>query len=483
VNGQPNSQTGLRKTGISVVGDLPWGTHFCHFYETKEDLLDILIPYFKTGLENNEFCMWVVFDPLTAAEARNALRQAAPETERYLADGALEIVPHSEWYLKDGVLDVERVIAGWKEKLAQALARGYDGIRVNGNEAWLTEKDWRNFLEYEKRLNEVLAHQRMIVLCTYPLALSRAADIFDVARSHEFAIARRHGSWEVLATPELKQAKAEIKRLYDEAEEKVEHRTRELAATNDALRTEIGERKLVEERLRMSRQNLRALTALVESLREDERIRISREIHDNLGGKLTGLKLDLQWTERKLGELNGSPEVNSLLDRIVAETELVDEIITMVQEIAGELRPGVLDKLGLETALQYEARRFQERTGIPCKIRLSETEPTLPAEHSTALFRIFQECLTNVARHARATNVGAELTIEGDCVVLRVKDDGQGIAETDITNRESLGLLGMKERAELLGGEIHFERGPKEGTVVVVRIPLEEKVPPPGELV
>lgn len=409
--------------------------------------------------------------------------QATPEVERYLAEGALEIVPHSQWYLKDGVLDVEQVIAGWKEKLAQALARGYDGIRVNGNEAWLTEKDWRNFLEYGKRLNEVIAHRRMIVLCTYPLALSRAAEIFDVARSHEFAIARRRGSWEVLETPELRQAKAEIKMLNDGLEEKVGHRTRELAATNAALRDEIGERKLVEEKLQQSRQKLRALTARVESLREDERIRISREIHDNLGAQLTGLKLDLQWMERKLNDLNRSSAVNSLLDRVVAAMELVDKIISVVQEIAGELRPGVLDKLGLETALQYEARRFQERTGIPCKIRLSESEPTLPAHHSTALFRIFQECLTNVARHARATNVDAELKIEGDCVILRVIDNGKGIAEADLAKRESLGLLGMKERAELLGGEIHFQRGPNEGTVVVVRIPLKEKLPPTGELV
>ena len=463
-------KTGLRKTGISAVGDLPWGAHFCHFYQTREDLLDILIPYFKTGLENNEFCLWVVFDPLNEAGARNALRQAVPETERHLADGALEIVSHSEWFFKDGVLDLERVIARWKEKLARALVRGFDGIRVNGNEAWLTQKDWSGFLEYEKRLNEMMAGQRMVAMCSYPLALSRAAEIFDVARCHEFAIARRHGRWEVLETPELKQAKAEIKRLNDQLEERVGQRTRELAATNAALRTEIDERKLVEATLRQSRQKLRALTARVESLREDERIRISREIHDNLGAKLTGLKLDLQWMERKFGDMGGSPALNPLVDRIVAATELVDEIISTVQEIAGELRPGVLDKLGLEAALQYEARRFQERTGIPCQIRLPEIELTLPAEHSTALFRIFQECLTNVARHARATNAEAELGLEDGCVLLRVKDNGQGMVETEVASRESLGLLGMKERAALLGGGIRFEPGPDGGTLVTVRI-------------
>ena len=121
------------------MGYMPWGTHFCHFYETKSDLLDILIPYFKTGLENNEFCVWIVFNPLDQVEARNALRQAAPETDRYLAEGALEIIPHSQWYLRDGVLDVERAMAGFREKLDHALKRGFDGLRGNGSEAAVPE--------------------------------------------------------------------------------------------------------------------------------------------------------------------------------------------------------------------------------------------------------------------------------------------------------------------------------------------------------
>jgi len=117
--------TELRKTGISVVGDMPWGTHFCHFYETKEDLLDILVPYFKGGLENKEFCLWVISQPLTEEQARNALRRAVPDVDRHLAERSLEILPHDEWYLKDGTFDLPRVIRGWNEKLEQALARGY----------------------------------------------------------------------------------------------------------------------------------------------------------------------------------------------------------------------------------------------------------------------------------------------------------------------------------------------------------------------
>ena len=111
-------------------------------YETKQDLLDILIPYFTAGLEHNEFCMWVTCEPLRAEEARHALRQAVPDADRHLAAGDIEIVPHTQWYLKDGVFDPQQVMHGWHAKLAQALTRGYVGLRANGNEAWLEQKDW-----------------------------------------------------------------------------------------------------------------------------------------------------------------------------------------------------------------------------------------------------------------------------------------------------------------------------------------------------
>src|SRR6185503_6816044 len=172
-----------------------------------------------------------------------------------------------------------------------------------------------------------------------------------------------------------------------------------------AIAQDITERKQGEEKLKATSEQLRALSARLQSVREEEATRIAREIHDELGQKLTGLKMDLRRAERKLEDLEGSPAVNTVLDTIVSTTELADEMIAAVQEIAANLRPGVLDKLGLGAALHYEARRFQERTGIRCNMRLPEAEPTFSKEVSTALFRIFQECLTNVARHANASEV------------------------------------------------------------------------------
>ena len=242
----------LRKTGISVIGDVRWGTHFCYFYETKQDLLDTLVLYFKAGLENKEFCLWVVSQPLTVEEAKRALGQAVSDLDRHLAEGSLEIHGYDEWYLHNGRCDPQRILQGWREKLNQALARGYAGLRASGDGGWIHNEEWMVFREYEKRLDALIADQRRIILCTYPLTTSPGDQVFDVARIHQVAVARRHGNWEMVETPELKQAKAEIKRLNDELEQKVEERTSELATTNEALRAEITERKRAEEALRKS---------------------------------------------------------------------------------------------------------------------------------------------------------------------------------------------------------------------------------------
>jgi PAS domain S-box-containing protein len=703
----------LRKTGISIIGDMPWGTHFCHFYETKQDLLDTLIPYFKAGLENKEFCLWVVSQPLTVEEARHAMGQAVPDLDQHLAERSLEIHTHNEWYLHAGQFDPQRVIRRWHERMNEALARGYAGMRASANTAWIKKEHWRDFREYEKEVDALITAQRMIILCTYPLTTSPGDQVFDVARIHQVAVARRHGSWEMFETPELKQAKAEITRLNDELEQQVEERTRELATTNEALKRQvierkeaerqsrvlidaiphqiwsgppdgtldycnerwrsyvgldleglrgegwqamlhpddrervlkawhesvvngtpyeqeerhraadgtyrwflsrgvplrdaegrivrwygtntdiedrkqaeeelkkekeilarifdnipvmigfvgadggvklvnpewertigwtlkelqeqnvdifaeaypdlsyrrevldfvaastgewvdlkikvrdgrvidaacavvhlsdgtkvaiaqnITERKQAEEKLKATSEQLRALSARLQSVREEEATRISREIHDDLGQKLTALKMDLVWSRRKLAALPESPEASPVLDRIAAMTTLVDELVASVQEIATDLRPALLDELGLGAALQFEADRFQERTGIECEVRWPESEIALPANVTTALFRIFQECLTNVVRHAQAIKVEVEMKVESRSIFLSVHDNGRGVPPAAISNTSSLGLLGMKERASLLGGEVLIESH-GDGTTVSARIPLPE---------
>ena len=234
---------------------------------------------------------------------------------------------------------------------------------------------------------------------------------------------------------------------------------------------DVTARKQAEEQLELSRRQMRALTARLESLREEERTRISREIHDELGQMLTGLKMDLRWVEKKLSNMEGGKEINPVLDKIVDASELTDQTINCVQRIAMELRPGVLDHLGLPTAVKYEAKRFEDRSGVNCNVYLSDLSIELKPNVSTIIFRILQEALTNAARHAHATKVDIDLFEQAGEIVLQIRDDGKGISPDDADSPRSLGLVGMKERASLLGGSIIFERGPTGGTMVTLRVP------------
>ena len=239
----------MRKTGVDVVGDMPWGTHFCLFYETAADLLETLVSYIKAGLESQEFCLWVVAEPLSVEEATRALTQVVPNLDRCFSDQSIEIIAARDWYLQDGKFDLNRVIGGWNEKLARASARGYAGVRVTGDTAWLEKKDWKDFCEYEDSLNQAVANQRLAVLCTYPLAACGAAEILDVVRTHQFAVTKRRGDWDVIETAGHKQAKAEIKRLNEELERRVVERTSELTSVNNELTKEVRQRQRAENAL------------------------------------------------------------------------------------------------------------------------------------------------------------------------------------------------------------------------------------------
>jgi DNA-binding CsgD family transcriptional regulator len=185
------------------------------FYETKSDLLDAAVSYFTAGFESNEFCLWAISAPITEKDAKLALGRSIPDLDRYLSEGRVELIRGTDWYLKGDQFDLRRITGGWDEKLRGALAKGYAGMRLSGNAFWIGTNHWKEFCEYEEELDRSLADQKMIVLCTYSLHASRAVDVLDVARAHHISIARRHGDWEFLETPELKLAKKEIKKLKD----------------------------------------------------------------------------------------------------------------------------------------------------------------------------------------------------------------------------------------------------------------------------
>ena len=208
-----DEESGRRDTGIRLLGNMPWGTHICVFYESPADLIDTAIPYFKAGLDSNEFCIWAVSASITMKETKEHLRDAIPDFDERYAARQFELIPARDWYLKGDEFDLKRITGGWSQKLKAALSRGYDGMRVSGNAFWIRSNYWQEFCEYEQELDRSLARQKMIVLCTYPLNAARAVDILDVARAHQCTIARRNGDWEFLETPELAQARLEISRL------------------------------------------------------------------------------------------------------------------------------------------------------------------------------------------------------------------------------------------------------------------------------
>lgn len=210
----PDADLGdLRPTGIGPIGDLPWGSHICMFYETEKDLIEANVEYFRAGLSGNEHCVWGLSEPLTGEQARRALRLAVPEADRRLAEGAMELIPDLRSFLGGGGLDPKRITSRWQQKLAEARTRGFEGLRVSGNAFWMERHLWETFRQYEAELDEAVAGRPMLVLCTYCLLAARAVDILDVAVTHNFTIARRGGRWEYVETPELRAAKREIRRL------------------------------------------------------------------------------------------------------------------------------------------------------------------------------------------------------------------------------------------------------------------------------
>ncbi|MFP3879741.1 MAG: MEDS domain-containing protein [Dehalococcoidia bacterium] len=200
-----------RDSGIDVIGSVPWGTHFCQFYRTKQDLVDILVPYFRTGLQNNEFCMWITAEPLNTSSARAALKRVVPDLDRYIEKGQIEIIPHTKWYLLGGTFDDERVLNAWITKLERALEHGYSGLRLSGNTFWLERNGWQAFTDYEAKINNAIGKYKMLALCTYYLDKCNGADVIDVVKNHQFALIKEEGKWDMIESSIYRQAKEALK--------------------------------------------------------------------------------------------------------------------------------------------------------------------------------------------------------------------------------------------------------------------------------
>jgi PAS domain S-box-containing protein len=710
----------LRQTGISVVGDVPWGTHFCLFYQSSQDLVDTLVPYFEAGLKSNEFCLCMVAQHLAEQDVTRPLGQAIPDLGRYFANRAIEIVRPENLYLGGAAFDARHTTRYLHEKLEHALSAGFSGMRANGDEAWLRGQHWPDFSEYERALGDAIGGSRMLVLCAYPLETSRPGQILDVAQAHEYLVAKRGEDWELLETAALKQTKQELKALSGELERRVAARTSQLQETIEQLGREITRRKRVEEELvekeakyrrlfetsrdvilfmditgnildinpsgaqitgfthdelrgmnalrdllvpadhgtmrevlkhvqkgrtpryqvrwktkdgrivefdgisiarrsadgkfistfcslrdmtmrkhveraliaseerfakafrsspiantitraadgrfmdvndafvrifgyergevigrtalelslwtdpesrpllmkklqdqgrvqgiearartkfgdtlellvfgdvielggeqcllvsgydqtarkhaehalRAASEQLKALSRRLVEIQEAERRQLARELHDRVGQNLTALGINLDIVTARLAG-RGDGEVSSRLEDSIALLEATADAIV---NVLSELRPPMLDDLGLLPALEWYAKEFSTLTGVDVSVAGEDQMRRAPPEAEIALFRIAQEALNNVAKHARARNVDIELTSNGEWV-LTVSDDGVGLdrnPQPESRPSSTFGMVTMRERALAIGGRFEICPRPGGGTSVVVRLP------------
>lgn len=184
-----------RGSGLECVGPLKWGAHICLMYSSRDELLEILVPYFREGLLSNEYCIWITSQALSPKDAADALRAALPTLDHHLESGQIDIIDYRDWYIFDGRFDSARVSQGWLDKQSLALERGFDGMRLSGDTDWLDEADWDTFVHYEEQIDTIIKQQPILALCTYALDKLNAREIFDVVASHDFALTRERGAW------------------------------------------------------------------------------------------------------------------------------------------------------------------------------------------------------------------------------------------------------------------------------------------------
>jgi signal transduction histidine kinase len=465
--------TEMRRTGIDVVGDVAaWGAHFCLFYETKEDLLDTLISYCKSGLESEEYCLWIVAEPLRIEEATDALRDAVPALDRYLADSRLEIASARDWFLQGGTFDGKRLTAAWYEKLADVSARGYPGIRVTGDTTWLSKKDWGHFCDYEDGLNEVIGNQRLAVLCTYPLAGCGAPEILDVVRTHQFVLARRHGSWDIVETATLKRAKSEIKRLNDELEQRVVKRTSELMLASE---------KLSEARTELAHVNrVTTMGQLAAS--------ISHEIMQPIGAAVTSAESGLLWLDAEPPNLE---RVRLALGRVVKDGKRAGEIIGGIRSLIKKTPP---QKHGVdikEVVLEVItiARGEVVKNGVSVQTQLAEGLPLIQADRvqlqQVILNMIMNavEAMSGVSERPRELLISTGKDTSGGLVV-SVQDSGPGLNSESLdrvfdpfyTTKSSgmgMGLAICRSIVEDHGGHIWASHAAGPGATIQFTLPIE----------
>lgn len=450
----------------NLVSKLPWGIHYCLLYHTRIDLLDALVPYFKSGLLNNDYCIWVTSRRADVKDALARMMRELPRFHTYLDNGQIDILPASEWYSKDGVFAGKKVVNGWIDKCNQAVARGYRGMRLSGDTLWLNKKHiWKSFSDYEAELDKTTRKYRMTAICTYSLAKCGAIEVIDVVKNHGFTLLK-HGEWHRIENTQRRLASEEAReKAMAHMERRVERRTMELQQANQKLMAEIQKRSRAGASLRESRKQLRALSAYLQSVREAERTHIARELHDEIGQSVTAIKLAL---ERSIRDPSACD-----LDTLAKALGLANELIGRARDLSLELRPAMLDDLGLLAALRWHFDHYTTQFKIAVDFKQYGLEGRRFApEIETAAYRIMQEALTNVARHAEVDRVQVQIEADESALRIRVKDLGVGFDMHSLSASKIGGVSSMREVARKLGGQLILESAPTRGAILRAELSL-----------
>jgi signal transduction histidine kinase len=422
----------LRKTGIDALGDVPWGTHFCLFYNNKQDLIDVLVPYFKAGLENNEFCMWITSEPLNQKNAESAIRKVIPDFDEYLKKGQIEILPYDEWYLKQGSFNWQRVKQGWIDKLSQALTMDYAGIRITGNTVWIKKGLWRDFTDYEHQINESIGRYRIIALCAYCLEKCSPSEIIDVVNNHQLALIKENGKWTL---------------------------------------TKNAERKRAEQRAFEYQQQLRSLVSELSLTEERERHRIATELQERINQSLAISKIKLDALRHTIS----GKELNRALDEICTT---LGKSIGDVRSLVFDVSSPILYELGFETAVaDWLTTEISQKHAIATEFEDDGQKKPLDKDIRVLLFRDVRELLTNVVNHAQAKKVKVSVLRVNDQIRVIVEDDGIGFDPSEVASRTGskagFGLFSIRVRLVELGGRLEIESTVGQGSKITMTAPLK----------
>jgi signal transduction histidine kinase len=449
--------------------------HLCSIYESAEERFAVAVAFIRIGLDRGEKCIYIVDDG-TEANVREAMSAGGIDVERAIATGSLVLGGKEGAYLKPGSFDPEWMFTFWADMAADAISQGFSAVRATGETEWVLggAPGVERWMEYECRMTHVLAQHKCVALCQYNRQLFPPELVLDAIRTHPTVV--YHGvvcrNTYHLPPDEFlgpNQTAREVERLLTTLEKRYRHKDGRYIWVEDAT-----DRKIAEQELDVPVTQARALAGRLMQAQDDQRRRIAQMLHETTAQDLAAMKMHLSRLNRTVSCLSDTDR-SALTESI----SLAEQAITEIRTLSYLLHPPFLDETGLLPALRWYATGFAERSGIKVELDLPESFERLPLDTETALFRIVQESLINIHRHAASETARIRLRRDARAIELEIEDRGNGISNASLGRIMSgegaagVGIASMCERIEQLGGRLDIVSG-DHGTTVRARLPLVE---------